>query len=77
MNRDQLIQGALGVACVVCAVVFLSDPKLLAAYTLISGYGFGLLGRLMPGPNQMTVQAANRLAEDRVAAALSEPPPRG
>lgn len=52
-----LLQGALGVACIVLAVVFLppSKPEFLAAYTAVSGFGFACLGNLKAGPNQVTL----------------------
>lgn len=77
MTRDQLIQGALGVGAIVLAFVFLSRPEHQLAFTAVSGYGFGLLGRLLPGPGQLTQREADRLAEERVARVLSDPPPRG
>lgn len=75
MTRDQLIQGALGVACIVLAAVFLSGkPELML---MVSNFGAMMLGRLIPGPGQVTERQAARMAEDAVARSLSDPPPRG
>lgn len=52
-----LLQGAVGVGCIVLAVVFLppSKPEYLAAYTAVSGFGFACLGNMKAGPNQVAL----------------------
>lgn len=66
----QLIQGLAGVACILAAVIWLQDPKVLSAYTAVSGLGFTLLGNLARGPNQVTISEAERMVR-----AKSDPPP--
>jgi hypothetical protein len=74
MEPRLLAQGALGVGCVVLAVVFLQGPANLAAFTAVSGFGFSLLGNLWVGPNQVTKAEAVRMVEQ--AKADSYPPSR-
>lgn len=65
-----LVQGALGVLCVVLAVVFLSKPQYLAVYTVVSGFGCSLIGNAFTGPNQVT----RAKADEMVAKASIRPP---
>lgn len=71
MGREQVLQGLAGVGCIVAAAIWLQGVDLLAAYTAVSGFGFTLLGNLLKGPNQLTMQEAERM----VQRAKSEPPP--
>jgi NADH:ubiquinone oxidoreductase subunit 4 (subunit M) len=70
MGREQVLQGLAGVLCIVASAIWLQDPKYLAAYTAVSGFGFTLLGNLLKGPNQVTKQEAERMVR-----AKSDPPP--
>lgn len=70
MDREKVLQGLAGVVCIVASAIWLQDPKYLAAYTAVSGFGFTLIGNLFKGPGQLTVQEAERMAR-----AKSDPPP--
>ena len=67
-----VLQGILGVGGIVLAVVFLGAPQHQVPYTTVVGFCGAMLGRLMTGPNQVTVAESDR----RVARATSDPPSR-